>query len=317
VKSLRAVQQSKPATKLVGLRLGLCCQFLQQPIKFRVTTATAMQRLPRREQLARFTELCANNAESLLAALQFCAAHGIGSFRILTPIMPVKTHPSVGYRVEELPGADEIVAQFRRCGEFARANNIRTGFHPDQFVVLNSPDADIVARSIADIESQAELAEWTNADTVNIHGGGGYGDKPSALERFRRNLEKLSPRARSRLTVENDDKTFTPADLLPLCRSEGVPLVYDAHHHRCLPDGLTVEQATEAARVTWKNREPLFHLSSPLEGWDGPKPQRHHDYIDPKDFPAAWHGWPLTVEVEAKAKELAVAKLQRDLAGKN
>jgi UV DNA damage endonuclease len=303
VKPLRAVQKSNPAAKLVGLRLGLCCQFLQQPIKFRVTTATAMQRLPRREQLARFTELCAGNA--------------IGSFRILTPIMPVKTHPTVGYRVEELPGADEIVAQFRRCGEFARANNIRTGFHPDQFVVLNSPDANIVARSIADIEAQAELAEWTNADTVNIHGGGGYGDKRSALERFRRNLEKLSPRARSRLTVENDDKTFTPADLLPLCRSEGVPLVYDSHHHRCLPDGLTVEQATEAARVTWKNREPLFHLSSPLEGWDGPKPQRHHDYIDPKDFPAAWHGWPLTVEVEAKAKELAVAKLQRDLAGKN
>jgi len=298
-----------------ALRLGLCCQFLEQPIKFRVTTATAMQRLPRREQLARFAELCPGNAEALLAALQFCAAHGIGSFRILTPIMPVKTHPTVGYRVEELPGADKIVAQFRRCGEFARTHNIRTGFHPDQFVVLNSPNATIVARSVADLESQAELAEWTNADTVNIHGGGGYGDKPAALERFRRNLEKLSPRARSRLTVENDDKTFTPADLLPLCRSEGVPLVYDAHHHRCLPDDLSVEQATEAAHATWKNREPLFHLSSPLAGWSGSKPERHHDYIDPKDFPAAWRGWAVTVEVEAKAKELAVAKLKRDLAG--
>jgi len=300
-----------------ALRFGLCCQFLEQPIKFRVTTATAMQRLPRREQLARFAELCVGNAEALLAALQFCATHGIGSFRILTPICPVKTHPTVGYRVEELPGADKIVAQFRRCAEFARAHNIRTGFHPDQFVVLNSPDANIVARSVADIESQAELAEWTNADTVNIHGGGGYGDKRAALERFRRNLEELSPRARQCLTVENDDKTFTPADLLPLCRSEGVPLVYDAHHHRCLPDDLSVEQATEAARTTWKNREPLFHLSSPLEGWDGPKPERHHDYIDPEDFPAAWRGWALTVEVEAKAKELAVAQLQRDLAGEN
>ena len=291
------------------LRLGLCCQFFEQPIKFHVTTATAMQRLPRREQLARFAELCTANAEALLEALHFCAAHDIGSFRILTPIMPVKTHPTVGYRVEELPGADKIVEQFRRCGAFARAQRIRTGFHPDQFVVLNSPDADIVARSVADLESQAEIAEWTNADTVNIHGGGGYGDKSAALERFRRNLNLLSPRARARLTVENDDKVFTPADLLPLCRSEGVPLVYDAHHHRCLPDDLTVEQATEAARNTW-NREPLFHISSPLEGWDGPKPQRHHDYIDPKDFPAAWRGWALTVEVEAKAKELAVAKLQ-------
>jgi UV DNA damage endonuclease len=112
--------------------------------------------------------------------------------------------------------------------------------------------------------------------------------------------------------VENDDKTFTPADLLPLCRSEGLPLVYDVHHHRCCPDGLTVEQATEAARKTW-NCEPLFHISSPLEGWHAPKPERHHDYIDAGDFPATWLGWLLTVEVEAKAKELAVARLQNCL----
>lgn len=308
----QAKQAGAPAG---GLRLGLCCQFIAQPIRFRTTTATALGRLPRREQLRRLASLGAANAESLLAALRFCAAHGIGSFRICSPILPVKTHPTLGYRVEDLPGAGALVAQFRRCGEFARAQGLRTGFHPDQFVVLNSPDAGIVARSVAELESQAEIAEWTNADTVNIHGGGGYGDKPAALERFRRNLDKLSARARSRLTVENDDKTFTPADLLPLCRSEGVPLVYDAHHHRCLPDGLSVEQVTAAARTTWKKREPLFHISSPLEGWQAPQPQRHHDYIDAGDFPAAWLGWPLTVEVEveAKAKELAVAHLQNCL----
>ena len=294
------------------LRLGLCCQFSAQPIKFRTTTATAMARLPRREQLDRLSELCIENAESLLVALEFCAANGIGSFRICSPIMPVKTHPTVGYRVEELPGAEAVVERFRRCGKFALEQGIRTGFHPDQFVVINSPDDGIVQRSVADIESQSEIAEWTHADTVNIHGGGGYGDKPAALERFRRNLQRLSPRARARLTVENDDKTFTPADLLSLCRTEGLPLVYDAHHHRCLPDGLTVEEATAAARETWK-REPLFHISSPMEGWAGPKPSRHHDYIDSDDFPGEWNGWALTVEVEAKAKELAVARLQQDL----
>ena len=305
-------QKIAPPAADKNLRLGLCCQFAEQPIKFRLATATAMQRLPRREQLARFGELCAGNAAALMISLQFCAAHGIGSFRILSPIFPVKTHPTVGYRVAELPGADALVAQLQRCGEFARANGIRTGFHPDQFVVLNSPDDGIVARSIADLESQAELAEWTNADTVNIHGGGAYGDKRSALERFARNLNLLSPRVRQRLTVENDDKTYTPADLLPLCRQEGVPLVYDVHHHRCLPDGLTVEAATAAARQTW-SREPLFHISSPLAGWAGPKPARHHDYINAADFPAAWFGWPVTVEIEAKAKELAIAKLKLDL----
>jgi UV DNA damage endonuclease len=303
---------TKPVTVSGGLRLGLCCQFFAQPIEFSTTTATALARLPRREQLARLAALGTANAASLLAALKFCAANGIQSFRIISPILPAKTHPTVGYRVEELPGAAELVAQFRRCGDFARAQEIRTGFHPDQFVVLNSPDANIVDRSIADIESQAEIAEWTNADTVNIHGGGGYGDKPAALERFRCNLDRLSPRARTRLTVENDDKTFTPADLLPLCRATGLPLVYDVHHHRCCPDSLSVAEATAAARATW-NREPLFHISSPLEGWTGPKPERHHDYIDPKDFPAAWRGWDLTVEVEAKAKELAVTRLQQAL----
>jgi len=89
-------------------------------------------------------------------------------------------------------------------------------------------------------------------------------------------------------------------------------LVYDVHHHRCLPDGLSLAEATARARQTWKS-EPLFHISSPLEGWDGPKPERHHDYINAADFPKEWLGWPLTVEVEAKAKELAIARLQRDL----
>lgn len=294
------------------LRLGLCCQFLEQPIKFSTTTATALQRLPRAEQLSRLAALALGNAGALLAALKFCATHGIGSFRILSSILPLKTHPKVGYRTEELPGADKMVAQFRRCGEFARGQGIRTGFHPDQFVVLNSPDDEIVQRAIADLEAQAEIAEWTNADTVNIHGGGGYGDKRAALERFARNLDRLSLQVRSRLTVENDDKTFTPADLLPLCRRESLPFVYDVHHHRCCRDGLTVDEATAAARATWK-REPLFHLSSPIAGWKGPQPERHHDYIDAKDFPSAWLGWPVTVEIEAKAKELAVAKIQRDL----
>lgn len=292
------------------VRLGLCCQFVGEPIAFRTTTATALARRPRREQLQRLSELVEANAEALFAALRYCAAHGIGSFRIPSPILPVKTHPEVGYGVEELPGAAERVARLRACGEFARAQGIRTGFHPDQFVVLNSPDDAIVERSLADLESQAEIAEWTHADTVNIHGGGGYGDKPAALERLRRNLARLSPRARQRLTLENDDKTFTPADLLPVCRAEGVPLVYDVHHHRCCPDGLAVEEATAAAAATW-NREPLFHLSSPLEGWAGPKPERHHDYIDPRDFPVEWLGRAVTVEVEAKAKERAVARLQR------
>jgi UV DNA damage endonuclease len=301
-------------SKSPQLRLGLCCQFAQQPIGFRTTTATALLALPKRARLAKLADICSHNADSLLAALRFCAANGIGSFRISSPILPVVTHPKVCYLVGELPGGDAITAKFRACGAFARENGVRTGFHPDQFVVLNSPNPAVVANAVADLESQAALAELVNADTVNIHAGGGYGDKPAALARFAKNLSLLSDRACALLTVENDDRTFTPADLLPICRAKGVPLVYDAHHHRCNRDTLSVDEATEAAVATWRGREPLFHISSPLNGWKGATPERHHDYINPRDFPKSWLGRRSTAEVEAKAKELAVLRLMRALA---
>lgn len=57
----------------------------------------------------------------------------------------------------------------------------------------------------------------------------------------------------------------------------------------------------------------MFHLSSPLEGWDGPKPERHHDFIDVNDFPECWRRKKITIEIEAKAKEVALAKLRNDL----
>lgn len=297
-----------------ALRLGLCCQFAREPIKFRATTVTAMLRLPGPARLARLAELCRANAEALLASLEFCAHHGIGAFRIVSQILPVKTHPEAGYEMHELPGSADIIARFRECGRFARENNLRLSFHPDQFVVLNSPNPQTLANSLSELNYQAEVAEWVGADTINIHGGGAYGDKSAALAALRRNIESLPKPVRSRLTLENDDKVYTPSDLLPVCADTGVPLVYDAHHHRCLPDGLRVAEVTQRARATWQ-AEPLFHISSPLEGWAGPKPERHHDYIDAGDFPAEWLGWPLTVEVEAKAKELALARLIADLNG--
>ncbi|HOW65327.1 MAG TPA: UV DNA damage repair endonuclease UvsE [Candidatus Paceibacterota bacterium] len=289
-------------------RLGLCCQFAREPIKFRTTTAAAMLRLPRADRLTRLAVLCRLNADALLASLDFCVRRGIGAFRINSQILPVKTHPQAGYDISELPRGGEIVARFRECGEFAREHGLRLSFHPDQFVVLNSPNPKTLAHSLAELTYQAEVAEWVGADSINIHGGGAYGNKAAALRMLRDNIERLPAPVRSRLTLENDDKVYTPSDLLPVCATTGVPLVFDVHHHRCLPDNWSVEAATDRACATW-NREPLFHISSPLEGWHGPRPERHHDYINPRDFPPAWKRLRLTVEVEAKAKELAVRKL--------
>jgi UV DNA damage endonuclease len=85
------------------------------------------------------------------------------------------------------------------------------------------------------------------------------------------------------------------------------------HHHRCLPDALNVAAATFKALSTW-DREPLFHISSPLERERIPADRRHADTIDVRDFPTDWRSLDITVDVEAKAKEVAIEKLRNDLA---
>ena len=146
------------------------------------------------ERQHKLSRLCLANAESMLLALQYCADSDIGCFRIGSSILPVKTHPQVGYSVDDLPESDMIVGAFRRCGAFAGKHGIRTVFHPDQFVVLNSPREDVVEKSIDELEYQAEVAEWVGADVINIHGGGAYGDKTEVLARFARNLESIVQR---------------------------------------------------------------------------------------------------------------------------
>lgn len=302
------------------IHLGLCCIFKNQPITFRRTTAKYQAKFDRQRQLENIATLCRHNAENLFQALIWCHSHGINDFRINSQILPLKTHPACGYKMAELPDHEAIVKIFKNCGEFCKKHGMRTTFHPDQFILLSSPESEIVRRSISDLVYQAELAEWVGSDVINIHGGGGYGDKKSALARLSKKIEKLPDAVRSRLTLENDDRVYTPEDLYPVCRAMNIPLVYDVHHHRCLNDGNSIEKTTDLALKTW-NREPLFHVSSPLHGWDSKNPAPHHEYLDIMDFPSYWRKLgdrtDLTVEIEAKAKELAILKLQKNLNLKN
>ena len=294
-------------------RLGLCCLFLKEPIRYRTTTALALRPLSRKARLAKVSEICLGNAGSVLASVEAVARLGIGAFRIQSGLFPRATHPEVGYALEDLPDAPRIKALAAGVRDSARRLGIRLSFHPDQFVVLSSARPEVVASSLRELEFQGLQAEWFGAEVINVHGGGAEGGKDAALARFARAFRKLSLRVRRRLSLENDDRVYTPRDLLPVCRELGIPLVYDAHHHRCLPDGLSLEAAARAAAATWRRlgREPYFHISSPRAGWKGGDPRPHADYIAPRDFPAAWRRGRLTVDVEAKAKELAVLRLMR------
>ena len=294
------------------IRWGLCCIFREAPIKFRRTTAKYVSKLSPDEQKRHLSGICLHNATSLLEALRFCRQNGIKAFRINSQVLPLKTHPKFGYAVETLPESTKIVKAFKKCGTYSRRYDLRLSFHPDQFILLSSPTPDVTRRSIADLQYQAEVAKWVNADVINIHAGGVYGNKDEALQRLARRIENLPQEICQLLTLENDDRLYTPDDLLPICKKLAIPLVYDVHHHRCLPDGLNVEDTTQRVLKTW-NREPLFHISSPLNPWGEGNPRNHHDYINPEDFPESWLSLDITLDVGAKAKELAVLKLIREI----
>ena len=297
------------------IRLGLCCIFRQEPIRFRQITAKTLQSIPRTEQLSRLSEICLHNVQSLYKSLLYVSANGIGAFRILSPLLPRYTHPEVAYTLDDLPAGESIKHEFGRIRKFRQKHDIRLSFHPDQFNVLSSPRPEVIRNTMRELGYQGLLADLVEAEVINLHAGGAYGNKEAALRRLEKNIGKLPDSVLSRLSLENDDISFTPADLLPVCKKLKIPMVYDVHHHRCNPDELKVEEATLRVMKTWKalGREPYFHISSPKNGWQKGSPKPHADYIDPTDFPSCWKGLSVSVDVEAKAKELAVLQLMKDL----
>jgi UV DNA damage endonuclease len=150
----------------------------------------------------------------------------------------------------------------------------------------------------------------TPYNKINIHLGGAYGDKESAMERFCKNFEKLPESVQTRLTVENDDKAsmYSVKELYNgIYKRIGVPVVFDYHHHRFCDGGLTEQEALELAMSTWPQEiVPVVHYSESrsIEHNDEKiKPQAHSDYV--YDY-IDTYGNVVDVMIEAKHKELAV-----------
>ena len=292
------------------IRWGLCCQFLDAPIRFRTATHRYVATLSPEDGRAYLAGIARDNARALGEAITHCVALGIGAFRINSAILPLSTHPKSGYTLPDLDGDGSITAAFSAAGGLAIEHDVRLSFHPDQFVVLNSERADVVESSLREMRAQGHVAQLVGADVLTLHPGSAAGGSAPALDRLERGIERLSDLARERLALENDDRRFSPALLLPFCERLGIPMVYDVHHHRCTPDALDVAEASVRAAATWHDREPHFHVSSPRDGWSATDPRPHADYVARDDVPGAWLDLAITVDVEAKAKERAVLALR-------
>ncbi|UYZ61554.1 UV DNA damage repair endonuclease UvsE [Hymenobacter weizhouensis] len=197
----------------------------------------------------RVEQAVANNLACLQRILEYNVEHGLLFFRIGSGIVPFGSHP-----INTYPWQTRFAAEFRAIGDYIKAHDMRVSFHPDQFVVLNSPNPDIVQRSIEELVYQGSMLDLMGLDStakLQIHLGGLYGDRDAAIERFISVWHTLPEAVQVRLVVENDDRLFSLQDCLRLHAATGTPILFDNFHHECLNNGEPMPEALRLAAATW------------------------------------------------------------------
>ncbi len=306
------VNDSKFATGLAAAHphLGLVCITSTAEVRFRTITRTRYLKLPEAERYAGLHELYTDNLRRLEGAITYCAEHGIRLYRISSQLFPMSDLPGDPTGPQVL---QDLAAELANIGWRAVAQAIRIVMHPDQFVVLNSESPAIVASSLAVMQRHALTLDmmglprtpWT---AMCIHGG-----KGGRVEQMVEAISQLPPNVRNRVALENDEHAYGANEILEICRRAGVPMIFDVHHHICHDrlDSLedpSIADILVAARETWQPHPEwqLTHLSNGRDSFNDPA---HHDFIT--NLPSAFRCVPW-IEVEAKAKEQAIARLRQN-----
>ena len=265
---------------------------------------------------ARAAEVIAENLETLLNVLRWNLEHGIHFFRVSSAVIPLASHEAF-----TLEWRTHFATELEEIRTFVTENNLRLSVHPGQYTVLNAPRPEVVQKAARELEYHAAFLEAVDPvqGTMTLHVGGAYGDKAAALERFAENFTQLSSNTQKRLTLENDDRTFTAGEVLGLCEKLGVPMIFDFWHHKLNPTAETWDAGLDVLLpqivATWGERVPKFHLSSGRGLGTA-----HADLIEPVDFAQVEHflgGFgddkPYDLMLEAKLKEMALLGLRQTL----
>ena len=261
------------------------------------------------------SELILQNVKDLNAIINWNILNGYDFYRMSSDITPWKTE----YEWNDLKDIDEIKQYLHSAGTLATTHGIRLTTHPGPFNVLVSPHEHVVDNCVKDLTIHGDVMDMmglsrTPYNKINIHLGGVYGDKESAMDRFCKNFSKLPMSVQTRLTVENDDKTsmYSVKELYDgIYKRINIPIVFDYHHHRFCDGGLSEQEALELAMSTWGDIKPAVHYSESrsIEQEDNKiRPQAHSDYV--YDY-IDTYGNGVDIMVEAKAKELAVNKYKQ------
>lgn len=253
------------------MKLGFACKFLDanavQPFPFKATTRTRFLSLDNDERIKLIHALSVTNLTHLHLMFEQLATlpPALRMMRIGSDLLPLYTVPEATVLYNEfLP---ELYPLFTRCGDFARAHDIRLSFHPGQYSVLASDNVLVVERALEDVEYHALCARLMGYGQtfqdfkINIHMNGKAG-----FPGFQHAFGRLSPEARLMLTVENDEISCSLDDVLQA--ADLCPVVVDIHHHWVKENEFIQPDDPRIARVkaSWRGVRPVMHYSISQEG---------------------------------------------------
>ncbi|MFA9458789.1 UV DNA damage repair endonuclease UvsE [Halalkalibacter sp. AB-rgal2] len=276
------------------------------------TKWSKMERDQRREKLLHVTR---HNLQATIRMLHYNIAHGIELYRMSSSLVPLATHPEVKW--DYVTPFQDL---FQEIGELVQRYYLRVSFHPNQFTLFTSPEEHVTINAIRDMTYHYDMLEAMGLHKdarINIHVGGAYGNKIEALARFKDNFSKLDKKIRKQTTIENDDKTYTALETLNVCEEQGLPFVFDYHHHWANSLEGSLDVIIPRVFVTWEHTgmPPKFHLSSPKSN---KAIRAHADYVD-IDFALPFikalkaYGQSADIMIEAKSKDQAALKLVEEL----
>jgi UV DNA damage endonuclease len=279
-------------------------------------TFTRYAKLPEKERMDTLKKVTAQNLNHTKRILYYNIAHEIQLYRFSSGLVPLATHPEVMW---------DFITPFKKdwkeLGEIIKKFQIRPSFHPNQFTLFTSTRDEVTDNAVKDMEYHYKMLEAMNSlekGVINIHIGGAYGDKETSLIRFHKNLKKLPEAVKSKMTLENDDKTYNVEETLLVCEKEKVPMVLDYHHYMCNKGKVALEEYLPRIYNTWEHRGivPKVHISSPKTD----KEYRSHadfvslEFVLPFFKMAKELNHDFDIMIEAKQKNLAMQRLVEDVA---
>ncbi|MEH7415921.1 UV DNA damage repair endonuclease UvsE [Neobacillus drentensis] len=278
-------------------------------------TFTRYQQLSAREREEKLLEVTRLNLQHTLRMLYYNLAHEIELYRFSSSIVPLATHPEVRWDF-----TTPFLKEWQEIGDLVKRHHLRVSFHPNQFTLFTSPKKTITENAVIDMTYHYQMFEAmgiADQGLINIHIGGAYGDKAAAVSRFYENLTTLPGHIKKVMTLENDDKTYTAEETLTVCVKEGIPLVFDYHHHMANLSEAPLEELLPRIFETWSAVDviPKVHISSPKNEKEF---RSHADFVDP-EFIMPFvnllreYGQDVDFMIEAKAKDQAALKLVEDL----